>query len=240
MKRYFLPITIVICLGVLFFKKQYKQPVPQNIAAISIKDNTESDNIKQSENIKKYSAILKKFFVQAEPIGTVQQWNLPFLLDNRLDIRQIKIIGKYGDYRSSRVAGHLHSGVDIVPADKRVPLDVYPAANGVVCFITQQAPVKTVIIKHKLKDGAFLYTAYIHLKDIVVKNRQNVDENTKIGTLYTKKEALAHGGNFDHLHFEVKKRIDDYSCASWLCMSRAELDGYFINPRDFLKTHLKQ
>lgn len=196
-------------------------------------------NIAQSDNIKKYSAILKKFFIDVAPAQEVDAWKLPFSLVDRSDITKVKFIGGYGDYRSSRMAGHRHSGVDIVPADKKVPLEVYPAAKGVVCFVTQEEPVKTIIIRHKLKDGSTLYTSYIHLKNILIENGQNVDEDTKIGVLYTKKEALRHGGNFDHLHFEVKRRIDDYSCASWLCMSRAELDEYFISPADFLKTHLK-
>lgn len=210
-----------------------------NAAEVPQKNPPQPNNIKQSDNIKKYSAILSKFFVEAAPAQEADAWELPFSVGNRSEISKIKFVGEYGDYRSSRLAGHRHSGVDIVPADKSAPLEVYPAAKGVVCFITQQEPVKTVIIKHRLKDGSTLYTAYIHLKDIFIENGQNVDEGTKIGVLYTKKEALALGGNFDHLHFEVKKRIDDYSCASWLCMSRAELDEYFISPRAFFKTHLK-
>ncbi len=244
MRKYFLPILFPFCLCILLGNKQYPKPVNQKQTAADRAEVVQNPSVqtsvnKQSDNIKKYSAILKKFFVEGTPLQEVNGWKLPFALKNRSDIRGIKFVGQYGDYRASRMAGHRHSGADIVPADVKIPRDVYPAANGVVCFVTQQEPVKTVIIKHKLNDGAIIYTAYIHLKDIFVENGQNVTDNTKIGVLYTKKEALARGGNFDHLHFEVKRRIDDYSCASWLCMSKAELDDYFINPKDFFKTMLK-
>lgn len=78
------------------------------------------------------------------------------------------------------------------------------------------------------------------MKEIFTERGVQVDESTKIGVLYTKSEALKYGGNFDHLHFEIKKRIDDYSCASWLCMSSEELDEYFENPSEFFKNHLKE
>jgi|WetSurMetagenome_2_1015567.scaffolds.fasta_scaffold28156_3 murein DD-endopeptidase MepM/ murein hydrolase activator NlpD len=194
----------------------------------------------QSDSIKKYSQLLKQLFVEVEPTEPAEKWFLPFDLPDRSNLGNVTFISGYGAYRSTRVKGHKHSGVDIVPADKKSKLDVYPVSKGIVCFVNHDAPVKTVIIKHKLKDGPAIYSSYIHLKDIYAERGQTVDEKTKIGVLYTKSEALKYGGNFDHLHLEIKKRIDDYSCASWLCMSREELDEYFINPYNFLKTHLKQ
>ncbi len=150
----------------------------------------------------------------------------------------ITFISGYGTYRSTRVKGHMHSGIDIVPDDKKNSVDVFAVSKGIVCFVNHDAPVKTIIIKHKLKDGLIIYSSYIHLKEIFTERGKMVNELTKIGVLYTKKEALKYGGNFDHLHFEIKKRVDDFSCASWLCMSREELDEYFINPSGFFKEHL--
>lgn len=198
-----------------------------------------SPEVIQSDSIKKYSQLLKQLYVEVEPSEMADTWLLPFNLPDRSNLGNATIISAYGSYRSTRVKGHKHSGIDIVPADKRNSLDVYAVAKGVVCFVNQDAPNKTVIIKHKLKDGSVIYSSYIHLKEIYTERGKLVDESTKIGVLYTKSEALKYGGNFDHLHFEIKKRIDDYSCASWLCMSREELDEYFRNPYGFLKEHLK-
>jgi murein DD-endopeptidase MepM/ murein hydrolase activator NlpD len=194
----------------------------------------------QSDSIKKYSQLLKKFYSEVEPTELAETWFLPFDLPGRTDMKNITFISGYGANRSTRLKGHKHSGIDIVPADKKRNLNVYAVSKGVVCFVNQEAPVKTVVIKHKLKDGSVIYSSYIHLKEIFTELGKVVDESTKIGILYTKPEALKYGGNFDHLHFEIKKRMDDYSCASWLCMSREELDEYFINPVVFFKTKLKQ
>jgi len=192
----------------------------------------------QSDSIKKYSPLLRKLYVELDPTEPAERWFLPFNLPDRSDLNTITYISGYGAYRATRVRGHKHSGIDIVPADKKNSLDVCAVSKGIVCFVNQDAPVKTVIIKHKLKDGSVIYSSYIHLKEIFTERGKMVDESTKIGVLYTKSEAMKYGGNFDHLHFEIKKRMDDYSCASWLCMSREELDTYFINPSEFLKINL--
>lgn len=192
----------------------------------------------QPDSIKKYSQLLKHLYVEVDPTEPSENWFLPFDLSDRSNLGKITVISGYGAYRSSRIKGHKHSGVDIVPTDKKRALDVYAVSKGVVSFINQDAPVKTVIIKHKRKDGTVIYSSYIHLKEIFTDRGKKVDESTKIGVMYTKSEALKYGGNFDHLHFEIKRRIDDYSCASWLCMSREELESYFMNPIDFFKRNL--
>ena len=200
-------------------------------------ENAPSPEVFQSDSIKKYSQLLKQLFIEVDPTETAETWQLPFDLSDRSNLDNIAVISGYGAYRSTRVKGHKHSGIDIVPSNKKGNLDVYAVSKGVVCFVNQEAPVKTVIIKHKMKDGSVIYSSYIHLKEISTERGKVVDESIKIGVLYTKSEALKYGGNFDHLHFEIKKRIDDYSCASWLCMSSDELDEYFINPSLFLKKY---
>jgi murein DD-endopeptidase MepM/ murein hydrolase activator NlpD len=201
-------------------------------------DESIPDPVK-SDSIKKYSQLLKEFFVLVDPVDPAGEWYLPFELPDRSNLNNITFISGYGAYRSTRLKGHLHSGIDIVPANKKSKLDVFAISKGVVCFINQEAPFKTVIIKHKMKDGTIIYSSYIHLKQIFTERGKTVDELSKIGVLYTKSEAHKYGGNFDHLHLEIKKKIDDFSCASWLCMNKEELDNYFINPTCFLKTNLK-
>lgn len=194
----------------------------------------------QSDSIKKYSERMKRFYRFTQPAEITDEWFLPFDLPDRSDLKSIRVISVYGTYRSGFVKGHRHSGIDIVPAENKDSTVVYPAGAGTICLIRPDAPNKTVIIKHKLDDSTVIYTSYIHLKDIYVKNGQEADHNTMLGVLYSKAEAREYNGDYDHLHFEIKKRIDDYCCASWLCMSAEELDEYFYNPSDFWKSVLNQ
>jgi len=192
----------------------------------------------QSDSIKKYSDRLKRFYRFTEPSNIAKEWFLPFDISDRSDLESIRLISDYGTYRSGHVKGHRHSGIDIIPVENKDSIIVFPSSVGTICLIRPTAPNKTVIIKHKLNDSTVIYSAYIHLKDIYVKNGQEVDQNTLLGVLYSKVEASEYKGNYDHLHFEIKKRIDDYCCASWLCMSQTELEEYFYNPLNFLKSVL--
>jgi murein DD-endopeptidase MepM/ murein hydrolase activator NlpD len=191
-----------------------------------------------SDSIKKYSDKMKRFYKFTEPSKFAEKWFLPFDILDRSDFKLIRLISDYGTYRSGHVKGHRHSGIDIVPVGYKGRIIVFPSSEGTVCLIRPTAPNKTVIIKHKLNDSTVIYSSYIHLKEIWVENGQEVNQNTEIGILYTKVEALKYKGNYDHLHFEIKKRIDDYCCASWLCMSQNELDEYFINPFNYLKSNI--
>lgn len=192
----------------------------------------------QSDSIKKYSDRMKKFYRFTKPSGIAEKWLLPFDIIDRSDIKLIRLVSNYGTYRSGHVKGHRHSGIDIVPVKNKGSIRVFSSSVGTVCLVRPVAPNKTVIIKHKLSDSTVIYSSYIHLKDIYVENGQEVNQNTEIGVLYTRPEALSYYGNYDHLHFEIKCRIDDYSCASWLCMSKQELDEYFINPLNFLTSKI--
>jgi murein DD-endopeptidase MepM/ murein hydrolase activator NlpD len=181
---------------------------------------------------------MKRFYRFTEPSGTAEKWFLPFDISDRSDVKLVRLISDYGTYRSGNVKGHRHSGIDIVPVEKSDPIRVLSAGIGTVCLVRPAPPNKTVIIKHKLNDSTVIYSSYIHLKDIYVKSGQEVNQDTEIGVLYSRAEALKYNGNYDHLHFEIKSRIDDYSCASWLCMSRKELDEYFIDPLTFLTSRI--
>lgn len=192
----------------------------------------------QSDSIRKYSGRLEKYYITAEPAEIAEACFLPFDIKDRSSLSSISVISTYGSARSSHLKGHKHSGADIIPAGEKDSRNVYAAAAGVVCFINQRAPFKTVILKHKLKDGTVIFSSYIHLKEIFIHGGQQVDAASRIGVLYTRNEALTYGGNYDHLHFEIKKRIDDYSCASWLCMSHEELNEYFCDPVDFFRKYL--
>lgn len=194
----------------------------------------------QSDSIKKYSERMKRFYRFTQPAEITSEWFLPFDLPDRSDMKSIRVVSGFAAYRSGFVEGHRHSGIDIVPAVDKDSIVIYPAGAGTICLIRPSAPNKTVTIKHKLNDSTVIYSSYIHLKDIYVRNGQEVNQDTPLGVLYSKAEAGEFEGDYDHLHFEIKKRIDDFCCASWLCMSPEELDEYFYNPSDFLKSVLYQ
>jgi len=78
----------------------------------------------------------------------------------------------------------------------------------------------------------------IHLGEVYVKNGQEVDPDTRLARLHTREEAKKLGGFFDHLHLEVRKKFDDYGCASWLTMTRTEPDEYFTDPAAFITQHV--
>ncbi len=58
---------------------------------------------------------------------------------------------------------------------------------------------------------------------------------TLLGRLYTSAEAKKQGGNYDHLHLEVRKQFDDYGVASWATMTREDINKRFYDPWLFMK-----
>lgn len=231
---------LILCLGLWYCTTHNTK---QNISEVKNDPVTFIDtNLKvlpQSDSIRKYSDKMKRFYKFSEPSKFAEEWLFPFDILDRSDFKLVRLISDYGTYRSGHVKGHRHSGIDIVPVENKDTIKVFPSSVGTVCLIRPTAPNKTVIIKHKLNDSTIIYSSYIHLKEIYVEYGQEVNQHTEIGVLYTKTEALKYNGNYDHLHFEIKKRIDDYCCASWLCMNQNELDEYFFNPLVFLKSNIK-
>lgn len=182
----------------------------------------------------------KPYYTDAAPLSIADSWILPFNVLNRRDIRQIKIISIFGDHRDSYLKGHLHTAIDINPAKPKTKLiPVYPMANGIVCSVHLGENQRTVVVKHKLKDGSVLFTSYKHLKEVYVSNGQQVDQHTKIARLFTPAESKKYGGDYHHLHLEIRKSFDDYGCASWLTMNKQQLNLRFYNPLLFIKEKLR-
>ena len=180
------------------------------------------------------------YYIDVEPTDVAQNWVLPFEADNRKSISSIKIISIFGDHRDSFLKGHIHTAIDINPSKPKTKLiSVYPMANGVVCSIHLGENQKTVVIKHKLKDGQISFTSYKHLKEVYVNPGQQVNINTKLARLFTKEESKKYGGDYHHLHLEIRKKFDDYGCASWLTMNKEQLNNRFYNPQVFIRQHVK-
>jgi len=68
---------------------------------------------------------------------------------------------------------------------------------------------------------------------------QQVNETTKLARLFTKEESKKYGGDYHHLHLEIRKKFDDYGCASWLTMTKEQLNERYYNPQLFIKEHVK-
>ena len=178
----------------------------------------------------------KPYYLEVSPSKTVDEWHLPFSVDNRKDLKQIKIISIFGDHRDSYLSGHIHTAIDVNPLrpkDKFVP--VFALANGVVCSVHLAENQRTVVVKHKLRDGDVVFTSYKHLKEVYVTQGQQVNHNTKLARLFTAAESKKYGGDYHHLHLEIRKSFDDYGCASWLTMNTQQLNKRFYNPLSFLK-----
>lgn len=182
----------------------------------------------------------KPYYSDVMPSAVVNGWFLPFEAADRKDIRQLKVVSIFGDHRDSYLKGHIHTAIDINPVKPKEKLiGVYPIAKGVICSVHLGENQRTVVVKHKLSDGKILFTSYKHLKEVYVKNGQQVDERTKIARLFTAQESKKYGGDYHHLHLEIRKGFDDYGCASWLTMNKVQLDLRFLNPLLFLKEKLK-
>jgi murein DD-endopeptidase MepM/ murein hydrolase activator NlpD len=179
------------------------------------------------------------YFVEVLPLDTVSQWLLPFDVANRTDTSLIKTVSPFGARRTSHFRGHKHSGADIIPIKKDTGIFVYPVAKGIVCYERIKDPYSSVTIKHKLSNGTFIFTSYIHLKLVYVANGDTVDVNTKIGKLFTHREVRRYRGPFDHLHLEVRKNFDDFGFGSSHCMNKSELDSFFYEPINFLSEKIK-
>jgi len=181
----------------------------------------------------------KPAFKDVEPKQVVDEWLVPFETEDRKKISTIRLISHFGAGRRSYIKGHIHTGVDLIRR-KGKPGNVYvlPIARGVVCSVHLGAPHTTVVVKHKLKSGGSLFTSYKHLAETYVNTGEGVDTQTRLGRLFSKTEAKELGGNYDHLHFEVRKKFDDYGVASWATMTKAELKERFHAPFKFLKGKL--
>lgn len=194
----------------------------------------------QKPTIETDKARWKPFFTDAAVSKVAENWFLPFESNNRKNIKNISLVSIFGDHRDSYVSGHIHTAIDINPAKPATQLiAVYAMANGVVCSIHLSEEQKTVVVKHQLKDGTTVFTSYKHLKEVYVTTGQQVNENTKVARLFTKEESKKYNGDYHHLHLEIRKKFDDYGCASWLTMTKEQLNERYYNPQIFIKEHVK-
>ncbi len=177
----------------------------------------------------------KPYFKNIVPAKIADKWYLPFTTATRKNLKELQVISTFGSARNSYKKGHIHTGLDCIPAGKDSFVYVYPIANGVVCSIHLGAPHKTIVVKHKDFNGKTIYSSYKHLAQVFVNIGRQVNKDTKIARLYSRQETRKLNGRYDHLHLEIRKKFDDYGCASWLTMTKKELNERFYDPLSFLK-----
>ena len=147
-------------------------------------------------------------------------------LENYLD----KILGYYGDHRNSYVEGHKHSGIDIEGKYKE---KVYAISSGKVVDIFGEFPNKTIYILHFAEGKSFI-SSYIHVEGIKVEVGEMVDHQTELGRIFNTTELKSSGFNTKpHLHFEIRHNLIENELITYSCMSKEELNRYFINPLEF-------
>jgi hypothetical protein len=191
----------------------------------------------QGDHIEQARDTWKPYYQDVQPAADVDGWYLPLAALNRRDPKGYTLVSLFGAPRQRYLKGQIHTAIDMEPKGQSGTAYVYPMARGVVCSVHLSDPHRTVVLRHRLPDGKTLFTSYKHLGEVYVQNGQEVDLDMKFTRLFTRAEAKKMGGLFDHLHLEVRKKFDDYSCASWLTTTRTELNEYFTNPAAFITQH---
>jgi murein DD-endopeptidase MepM/ murein hydrolase activator NlpD len=116
-----------------------------------------------------------------------------------------------------------HTGIDSRGTSDLTSKDIYPSTTGIIARIQPNgAPDcrnggpgrcpdhglgNTVIVRHKLTDGSFIYTQYSHLASIEAGLREGmcVSAGTKIGEMGSSgKGDPTYWGMTPHLHWEFK------------------------------------
>jgi len=148
-----------------------------------------------------------------------------------------RVSGLYGEYRTSYMPGHLHAGIDINGPFKG---QVHAIGTGRVDLVFREFPHLSVAVEHILPDGSVLYSMYVHVMDVKVAVRDEVDETTVLARLFDAEElAKADFGTANHLHFEIRSSLDDGGRASASSMTLEALDHYCRDPLSFFKRYLR-
>lgn len=177
-------------------------------------------------------------FAQEEMVPVANRIYSPFIERNRQSIDSItnRVFSRFGVSRKTPIKGHLHSGIDLhgVYGEK-----VYAIGSGRVERYYWVFPNIAVAIKHTLPDGTSIYSAYIHLADVKVREGDPVDEHTELGRIFNKKEMKRSGFRTPHLHLEIRRDFLDQGNASFSSMTRIDLEKHLLDPLIFLSKTMR-
>jgi putative glutamine amidotransferase len=148
---------------------------------------------------------------------------------------QQRLGSRYGDHRTSFVAGHKHGGLDLrtTPGE-----DVFAVCEGRVADLHLGFPHRTVVVEHHLADRSIVYSSSKHITDIGVAVGDRVTAETRLGRVFNDEEQRRAPWGLNHLHFELRHDISDGGAASWRSMSMAELDAHARDPWPFFQGEL--
>lgn len=154
------------------------------------------------------------------------------------DNLKLRVVGRYGEWRSSYKPGHLHAGIDLKGDFEET---VYAIGAGEVLGVYGGFPNRSIMIVHKPDSGTWFYSLYAHVEEIKVRKGDRVDENTALGRLFTEEELIRAGfGTANHVHLEIRKNVRDNGRASTHSMTRADLDRHCMDPLEFFRRAFSQ
>jgi len=183
------------------------------------------------------------------PVPEISEWLLPLDTGNRMDWNTL-VFEHDAHYKALRKSWNprkprLHTGVDLQNGGNWGALGgpgepVYAMGPGWVFGIYGTMPNRRIIISHELPSGTKFWSCYLHISGIQVRPGQRVDANTVIARRLNSKELRKHGATYNHLHFEILRRLPPwqhrkYRWMSQYCFSRAQVDRYFYDPEDFFR-----
>ena len=117
--------------------------------------------------------------------------------------RNIPVSGQFGRNRKGE---RFHTAIDIpTPYEE----SVLSPADGQVVMISNLKTQSTLFIKHLKKDKTIFYTAYSHVKDLAVSVGDLVNAQTVLARTFTREEFKKTRHAYNHVHFEVRKSLDD-------------------------------
>jgi hypothetical protein len=180
-------------------------------------------------------------------------WLLPVSTADRKQWRSVQLtpIGMFGLQRKARpgIPAHLHTGIDIKrPGQNGHAEPIYPVFEGKVISLRDDGPFSQIIIVHKMVGGGSVWTVYEHIAGITVALDDIVSAPIPMARFMNKGELDKFGWQFNHLHLEILKHPPRllkpsaqtphrrYGTYSLECHTETELDRFYYNPIEFLKT----
>ncbi len=173
-------------------------------------------------------------------LPVMREVSSPFVEPERKHFKTVsaRIFSRFGAYRSTYRKGHLHSGVDLKGAYGE---KVHAIGPGQVFRNYWIFPNRAVAVLHHLPDGGAIYSAYVHIQDIKVKEGQQVDENTELGRLFNREEMRqARYRSPPHLHLEIRRSMTDNGRRSFSAMTMSSLMEYCLDPEPFLRSLMQK
>lgn len=179
-------------------------------------------------------------FDQKEDISglpVISRFSSPFIERDRSSFTSIarRTFSRFGVPRTSSVKGHLHSGIDL---RGKMSQQVYAIAPGRVVAVYWPFPNRAVAVVHRMPDGTPVYSAYVHIEDIMVRPGDVVNDNTSLGRIFNGKELKRSRFGTPHVHLEIRKSMEDKGRRSYTAMTMSALEEYCLDPYAFLQQRM--